>query len=300
MTGTVIKRATDQLEKQLKRKALGLLNKALPPSLPVIGGAANPFPSPADVMRTVNRLADGGLGQVSSTARAAAGRVAENLRNQMQGKPTKAAIQSMANLLKPDGQRSAAPTQLPVAAPAPIFGGLTLERAIQIFQESAGTARAFKSLWHIEIQERKTTEQTPRGIGSKLNLLAIDCTFDPVIANDDQSLVGAAVIDSISGTDRVQVSLTTYDDISGSIQKWFAAKHEQMAHTDGTYGLPSDYLMTMIIRHMDVDAVGNVGQRAVHRFLVRPSTMSIDLSRRAHDLEELQMRFVQFDTCMQA
>jgi len=288
-----------QVERQLQRKAAGLVNDAIPQAIPQ--NIAEPLRKAAGAVFSGDMA---GAQQQSRMAMAEAGRVARNLAAQAAGQAPLAAVREMGRGLSggPEGPaRPVSPASRGVVSDYPgslPFGGLTQDRAIQLFNESANTPRALASLWHIAITERVFSRAAPRGISRMLNLLAIDCNFEPITLTGDSVALGAAMIDNLTGVDRVQVSITTYDDDRGSITRWFDGKRDQAARMDGTFGLPADYLIGLTITQMDVLGQSDPSERVVHRLLVRPESLSKDLNRRTHELEEIQLRFVEFDTCI--
>jgi hypothetical protein len=92
--------------------------------------------------------------------------------------------------------------------------------------------------------------------------------------------------------------MTTMDDESGNIKRWFMSKCMQATHKGGTFGLPSDYLMTLTLTHMASARPERSDLRLSQSFLVRPSNIEMELSRRSPELEELPLSFVEFDTFM--
>ena len=110
--------------------------------------------------------------------------------------------------------------------------------------------------------------------------------------------IGSANLDHLTGSERTDLRLTTLDDDRGSITRWFAAKCDQTAHADGTFGLPADYLVTVDITQMAPTNKGTDKERMKFKFLMRPVAIEKELSRRSGELEEIQISFTQFDTFM--
>lgn len=181
--------------------------------------------------------------------------------------------------------------------PAPLWGGLTLERYRKFFVESAMTPHAWKNLWFVSISEQQPSREAPFGVPA-MNLLALDVSFAPCTLPGDVVPIGGANMDNLASTERVEVRMTTLDDERGSIERWFIGKSDQTAHADGTFGLPADYLLTVTVIQMDPTGEASDLFRMTHRWLMRPGNIDVELSRRAPELQELQMSFVQFDTFM--
>jgi predicted trehalose synthase len=183
---------------------------------------------------------------------------------------------------------------------APIWGGLTEGEAYQLFSESAMLAKAWKNLFSVTITENRASFEAATGVPAAFSLLATDVTFAPYTAPGETVQVGGANIDHVHSTDRVEMQITTMDDARGSIKRWFEGKAEQVAHKDGTFGIPRDYLVTIRIAHMDPKNQAYPADRFKRAYLMRPASISVELSRRDNSLEELQMSFVEFDTFMKA
>ena len=110
--------------------------------------------------------------------------------------------------------------------------------------------------------------------------------------------IGSGSMDPLASSERTELRITTLDDSRGSIKRWFAGKAKQAVREDGTSGVPADYLVVIEVTHMATAPVDAKDGRRKQRWLMRPASIQIELSRRAAELEELQMSFVQFDTFM--
>lgn len=238
------------------------------------------------------------LGEVSrrqsAAVQKAARRVEEQLGRQAAGRLV-ASVPGLSALTTPVAIPAAQPPT--EWTPAPLYGGLTLERYRQLFVESAMTERAWKNLFFVSIEELSPSQEAPGGPGP-INLLAVDVGFSPCTMPGDMVPIGGANLDSLTQTERVELRLSTLDDARGSLKRWFVAKADQVAHVEGTMGVPAEYLVAITVTHMAPDNAGDNDQRLRHKWLMRPSNIEIELSRRAPELEELQMSFVQFDTFM--
>ena len=177
----------------------------------------------------------------------------------------------------------------------PWFGSLTLDSARTMFAESAMTQKAWKSLFHIRVDEQWPG---PESSGS-FQMMALDASFAPWTMPGEAVQIGGANMDRLAATDRVELRLATLDDARGTLKRWFDFKCAQAAHPDGTFGVPADYLVTITLTHMDTEGTAPDELRFRRRWLMRPANVDHELSRRAQELEELQMTFVQFDTFVQ-
>lgn len=250
--------------------------------------------------RDLRGLATGAVNAAVSQARGRVGRtVARNLAGQLDGQDALALRRAVPGV----DSAGAPPNFSPGAAPAynttHMMGGLTFDRALQVFKESANTAKSWKNLWHIKVEELTHTRAAPRGISRAMNLLALDVSFTPTAVTVDNHLLGAAVLRAVSGTEPVDLTITTYDDAAGSLARWFEAKADQVARPDGTFGLPAQYLVMLTLTEMDPEGLAREGQPQ-RRYWVIPTRLDMDLTRREKAPKELQMTFTQFDTMVDA
>lgn len=169
-----------------------------------------------------------------------------------------------------------------------LVGGITLDEARRLFEETANTDFAKKNLWFISA--------TNLGGGSApyLNLFATEVSYTPITIAGEAMRVGSGQFDKVDGTERVSMRLTTYDDSSGTIKRWFHDLAAKLAHKDGTFGLPSEYLIRLTVTHATITE--GQGGAFTNEYVMRPESIESELSRREDGLEELQMTFVQFDT----
>ena len=183
--------------------------------------------------------------------------------------------------------------------PAPHWGGLSGDEFYNLFIQSAMTAKSWKNLFHLSIEELTPSAASPLSVSGLWNMLATEVSFAPCTMPGDSVQIGSANMDNLASADRVEMRVTTMDDAKGSIKRWFMGKSDQAAHRDGTFGLPVDYLVVIRVAHMAPTNIGGDDERLRHAFLMRPSNLDIELSRSESALEMLQMSFVQFDSFME-
>lgn len=178
-----------------------------------------------------------------------------------------------------------------------VIGGVTLEKAKEIFNEVANTDHARKNLFYISVDDISPSGDWLGEGNANFNLFATEVSYTPVTIQGDAVSVGSAQFDAAKGSERVEVRVTTLDDDKGTIKRWFNAKAAAFAHPDGTFGLPIDYLLHITILHSFIaeDAPG-AGSGLKNKYLVRAGSIEHSLSRREDGLEEIQMTFVQHDT----
>ncbi len=178
---------------------------------------------------------------------------------------------------------------------APVWGGLTLQEYRRLWEDTARTPKAFKNLFHIAIKDYRPSREAPGGAAG-FNMFALDVSFAPCTSPGDSVAIGSGSMDNLNGAERVELRITTLDDVRGSVKRWFMAKADQAVRIDGTFGLPVDYLVTVDVTHMATTETAESDPRLTHRWLMRASSMDNELSRRAPELEELSLVFTQFDT----
>lgn len=177
-------------------------------------------------------------------------------------------------------------------AATPLFGGISPNEAKGIYDEMRGQRLGKKNLWLIEVSSRLQGDASQR-----FNLFATEIEYEPFNLTSEKRRAGGAVVDSVQGAEAVELRLTTMDDQSGTLKKWFAAHHGVAAARDGTVGVPDTYAITIKIVHSFITRSSNRGGYE-DIGLFRPANLALSLSRREDGLQELQMSFSQLDTFM--
>lgn len=168
-----------------------------------------------------------------------------------------------------------------------LAGGITLAEARRMFEETANTVFAKKNLWHL------SATNVSSGAAPNLNLFAVDVSYTAHSITGEAVRVGSVFIDKLEGTERVEMRINTYDDSEGTIKRWFEDLRLKVAHRDGTFGLPIEYLVRFTVTHASV--LEGMGNAYTNEYVMRPGTIETELSRREDGLEEIAMVFVQFD-----
>lgn len=172
-------------------------------------------------------------------------------------------------------------------SPLALSGGITLTEARRMFEESANTDYAQKNLWHI------SAVNVSSGMAPNINLFATEVGYSPHTMTGEAVKVGSAWFNKVDGAERVEMRITTYDDAQGSVKRWFEDLRMRKCRLDGTFGLPSDYLVIFTITHASI--LDGVASAYSDNYTMEPASIEFDLSRRDSNLQELQMVFVQFD-----
>ena len=190
--------------------------------------------------------------------------------------------------------------------PLALLGGVTLDRARAMHEMIRDARLTRKNLWYVRV----TDPNPPTGgqafgpgiaIGGVIDLLALEVSYSPFTLAGEKINIGAAVLDRMTGTEAVELSLTTMDDEAGTIKRWFEGKCLQAANPDGTFGLPAEYCVNIEIVH--AVAASDVPMRTEpykSMMTMRPQAIQFDLSRRESAMQELVLSFSEFDTFLSA
>lgn len=175
----------------------------------------------------------------------------------------------------------------------PLLGGITLREAREIFDKTSQIDYAKKNLWCLSITDLQPATENP----SMINFLATDVGYAPITIAGEAVRVGSGSFDTVQNSEHIEMRVTTMDDSYGSLKRWFEERSAKLAHPDGTFGLPVDYLFKIKVVHAFIaqDAAGAVMAK-VDNYVMRPAGIEYDLSRREDAMQELQMSFAQFDT----
>jgi hypothetical protein len=173
---------------------------------------------------------------------------------------------------------------------------MTLAQARETYEQLRDAQLARKNLFFIRVVDYNPPpiEYSDGALFTSLfNLFAVDVSYSPSTVTSEKIQLGAAVMDRITGVDPVELSVTTMDDSRGSLKRWFDAKVDQAAHSDGTFGLPCESWVDIECYHATPQAREDAYKIAVR---MRPQNVQHDLSRRDNALSEVTMTFTQADT----
>lgn len=184
--------------------------------------------------------------------------------------------------------------------PNPLLGGLTPFAARQVLQSVQSTSYARKNLFFIEILDYFPEDGGTQSASSALfNLFATNVSLGANTISGESVAIGSRQMDKVNGSERTDIRITAYDDAAGSIKTWFDYRADRVAHSDGSFGVPYDYLVQVRIIHGAVsdDAKALFGGYE-EKYVCRPGTIETELSRTDDGLQEIQMTFSQFDSFM--
>lgn len=209
--------------------------------------------------------------------------------------------------------------------PNPLLGGYSRKETQKLAQLALSKAYAKNNLFLVRFFDKNWPNRTPKGsvsnfengdqtTDSLIDLLAMGVSFNPIAITGDAVKLGMLQGDSIQQSERVEVRMTFFDFSNGAMKRFLSAKKGQMINRDGTANPPNDYVFEMLIIHLD-QTIGTtkVGNKLIgvfdedalirqsytkHRYLVRVSTLDIDLNKREDSLQELQVTFTEVDPFM--
>ena len=177
-------------------------------------------------------------------------------------------------------------------APTPLFGGISPTEARRIYEELRGQKLAKKNLWLIEVDSSRDGDKS-----QQFNMFATDLEYAPLTITGEKHRIGAASVDAVRSAEPIELRLTTMDDHSGFVKRWFEAHCAAVAAPDGTVGVPGDYAVRIKVVHAFITKGSNKGGYE-NIGLFRPANMELSLSRREDGLQEVQLTFTQMDTFM--
>lgn len=179
--------------------------------------------------------------------------------------------------------------------PTPLFGGISPTEARRIYEDMRSNRLSKKNLFLIEI----SSKLMGAGISQRFNMFVTEIDYAPLTISGEKRKVGSASVDSVQSSEPVEMRITTMDDQSGSIKKWYAAHHGAAAQEGGTVGVPGSYAIQIKVVHSFITRESiRGGYEDIGLF--RPANLEFSLSRREDGLQEVQITFSQLDTFMKA
>lgn len=194
-----------------------------------------------------------------------------------------------------DGLFGTPPDEVPQA----LFGGLTLKDVRESMEQLRDARLARKNIWFVSITD---PNPPPMGydvasVGNLINLFATGVSYGPSTITGEKVAIGSAMMDKITGTEAVEIQITTMDDEAGTLKRWFDGKCAQIAHSDGTFGLPSEFCVEIEVVHAVASPdAPMIGVPYSYKGMMRPVSVTHELDRREQAMFEMQMTFTQFDT----
>lgn len=160
------------------------------------------------------------------------------------------------------------------------------------YQEFIALSRVRKNHFIVQMESKLAGN-----FSEKLNLFVTDADLNPMNISGEKHRVGGAFVDSPTGAEATEVRLTTMDDKQGTIKRWFEQHCAAVAASDGTFGVPANYAITIRVLHGVVDGE-DVTSAFVNKGLYRAANYEVQLSRREQAMQEVTLTFSQLDSFM--
>lgn len=178
-----------------------------------------------------------------------------------------------------------------------LIGGIPMDEVREIYKQMASTEWSKQNIWHIAIEDIQPSKDSLPNKQKDINLFAMDCSYTPITIVGEATPVGSGSYDQITNGERVELRITTRDDIQGNIKRWVKDLAARMTREDGTFGLPVDYLVRITVTHAFVsDNADGAIQAVTDKYIMRLGSVEYNKDRRQDALEELTISFTQFDT----
>lgn len=172
----------------------------------------------------------------------------------------------------------------------PLMGGLTPLQAVDLISRSPRRAQA--NLFVVSVTP---IDSSAENVSDSFNMLCTNAEYSPFTVSGEYQNVGGAKVSTIAGNEAVELTLTTNDDMSGTLKRWFAQMSARAAAGDGTVGVPASYGIRIAITH--AFAGGDIPDAAyTDEGVYRTANLALSTRRGENALAELNMTFSQLDT----
>ncbi len=85
------------------------------------------------------------------------------------------------------------------------------------------------------------------GAPGELDILARDLSYEPITINVEERNFGSQQVTMPSGTERTTLVITLRDTRDKKLYQWCNKVASEVAHSDGTFGLPENYVKEVTI-----------------------------------------------------
>lgn len=202
----------------------------------------------------------------------------------------------------------------------PFLGGITLREAEKMFDDFKRFGElAKKKLFKIIVSDSGNDAggailsdgslevKVEGGITNQFAFYAIDVSYSPYTVSSEKRRIGSITADTVQSGDPVEMRVITYDDMQGSLKRWFRRQcdlqalqgRENGVKVSGLVGLPGQYSFKVKIMHAfhdDGRPESNVAY--VDEFIMRTGQIDFDLRRDDSGPQELSMTFIEVDAFM--
>lgn len=160
------------------------------------------------------------------------------------------------------------------------------------YQEFIALSRVRKNHYIVQMESNLTGD-----FSEKINLFVTDTDLNPMNISGEKQRVGGAFVDTPTGAEATEIRMTTMDDSEGTIKRWFEQHCSAVVGSDGTFGVPARYAITIRVLHGVVDGE-DVTKAFVNKGLYRAASYEVQLSRREQAMQEVTLTFSQIDSFM--
>jgi hypothetical protein len=177
-----------------------------------------------------------------------------------------------------------------------LLGGIPLSEVETIYNEMRNTPFSKQNIWHVNIES-----VCPPSILKPvrhINMYVLDVNYSPYTIVGDATPIGSGNYDQVNQGERVDMTITTHDNIRGDVKKWMKQLAAETTHADGTFGYPLDYLLRVTVTHAftSPNSAESILLADQDTFIMRLAGVEIAKDRRNDAMEELNISFTQFDT----
>lgn len=134
-------------------------------------------------------------------------------------------------------------------------------------------------------------------MSKNINLFVTDLDLNPMNISGEKQRAGGAFVDTPTGAEATEIRMTTMDDSQGTIKRWFEQHGSAVVASDGTFGVPANYAITIKVLHGVVDG-DDVTNAFTNKGLYRAASYEVQLSRREQAMQEVTLTFSQIDSFM--
>lgn len=175
-------------------------------------------------------------------------------------------------------------------------GNLSIRQLWEVYKQTNVDELSHKNFYLLEVNDRSGNAPTSNGNRlSQFNLLATSLSFNAFEIGGEGVPLGSVELDKPTENTRTTLTLTMLDDRQGTIKKWAEQKSQLITSSDGTFLPPANYVFDVRIVFSTNLAHSSAYEQI---YTMRIQSMQHELSRQDKGLEELQLVFVQADTCI--
>lgn len=176
-----------------------------------------------------------------------------------------------------------------------LTGGIPLYKVREIYKQMRAESWSRQNLFHVSMVDISPTLSASKR--ETFNQFVVDVNYAPFTIIGEPTQVGSGNYDQITGSERVEMTVSMLDNQNGDVKKHLDNILLRMARPDGTFGLPIDYLQRVTVTHAftdpDIKAAIDAKQ---DRYIMRFAGYQVNKDRTSQEVEQLEVNLVQFDT----